>query len=157
MIEERATITAIQGNEIEVTTAVKSGCSHCHQVDTCANGQVAKALPQKSLKIILVTEVNVNQGDDVIIGIPETSLLRSAWQVYMWPLFGLLLFAFIAQQLLQQGLLDYEWQVILTGVVGAVTGGHLVKWWQKTTGLEKELMPTLIKVIPQELVTTELK
>ena len=157
MIEEHATVTSIEGSQITVTSEVKSGCDQCSQVNSCANGQVAKALPTKKLSLQLSSEQHVKVGDQVIIGIPEHFLLRSAWQVYLWPLFGLITFAFFGQQLLDQGLLSYEWQSIILAVAGGYCGSKLAKWWQSYSGLAERLSPKLLRVIPQELASTNLK
>lgn len=156
MIEERAQVTQVDGDKVTVTSEIKSGCDGCQQVSTCANGQVAKALPTKSLVITLNTDnqckaQQIKVGDQVIIGIPEQHLLRSAWQVYIWPLIGLMLFAFIGQQLINAQLFDYEWQTIILAIIGGIAGSKLAKWWQTYSGIDQKISPKLIQVIPAEL------
>ena len=56
MIEEQATVVAINDNNVTVTSDIKSACSGCQQVDNCGSGQVAKAFPQKKT----LDELNFN-------------------------------------------------------------------------------------------------
>jgi len=55
MIEEQATVVAINDNNVTVTSDIKSACSGCQQVDNCGSGQVAKAFPQKKLSMNLIS------------------------------------------------------------------------------------------------------
>ncbi len=90
MIEENATVIAIDNDKIIVESQVKSTCSSCQQVDNCGSGQVAKAIPHRKLTVKLENHLNLTIGDLVVLGIPEHQLLKSAWQVYFMPLLGLL-------------------------------------------------------------------
>ena len=101
-MEELATITAIDNEQLTVVSKIKSTCNSCSQVDTCASGQVAKAIPHRSLSFILLKPKSlknqtVNIGDCVVLTLPEADLLQSAWQVYMWPIFGLFSFSALGQ------------------------------------------------------------
>ncbi len=48
-MEELATVTAIDNENITMVSKIKSTCNSCSQVDTCASGQVAKAIPKKNI------------------------------------------------------------------------------------------------------------
>ena len=113
MMEELATVVAIdlissQCSKITVESQIKSTCSSCHQIDSCGSGQVSKALPKKSLIVELTTELPVKLGDVVVLGLSEKGLLQTAWQVYLWPLIGLIIFSGIGQYLVLQVIFTSE-------------------------------------------------
>ncbi len=151
MIEERAVVTQVLAGAVEIESVVKSSCSQCHQVDNCGNGQVAKALPQKKLLLTIPTSESFNVGDVVMIAIPEQYLLKSAWQVYIWPLIGLISCAGIGQIFINNQWLSHELQVIALSVTGGIIGAKLAKWWQSYTGLQSKLVPKIMEKIPKEL------
>jgi sigma-E factor negative regulatory protein RseC len=151
MVEERAIVKQVLPSAIEVESFVKSSCSQCHQVDNCGNGQVAKALPQKKLLLTIPTTDKFVVGDEVMIAIPEQYLLKSAWQVYMWPLIGVISFAGVGQLLYQTQLLPNELLVVLMSIVGGFLGSKLAKWWQIYSGLHSKLVPKIMARIPKEL------
>jgi sigma-E factor negative regulatory protein RseC len=151
MVEERAIVKQVLPSAIEVESFVKSSCSQCHQVDNCGNGQVAKALPQKKLLLTIPTTDKFVVGDEVMIAIPEQYLLKSAWQVYMWPLIGVISFAGVGQLLYQTQLLPNELLVVLMSIVGGFLGSKLAKWWQIYSGLHSKLVPKIMARIPKKL------
>ena len=151
MVEERAIVKQILPSAIEVESLVKSSCSQCHQVDNCGNGQVAKALPQKKLLLTIPTTDQFVIGDEVMIAIPEQYLLKSAWQVYMWPLVGVISFAGVGQLLYQAQFLPNELLVVLLSILGGFLGSKLASWWQIYSGLHSKLVPKITSRIPKEL------
>ena len=157
MIEERAEVTEILDQAIQVESLIKSTCDQCQQVDNCANGQVAKALPHKKMTLVIPTEDEFAVGDNVYIAIPEKYLLASAWHVYMLPLIGLIFFAGIGQYMYNQHILANELIVVVIAIFGGVLGWRLAKWWQVFSGLNQKLVPKIIKKIPPELIATPVK
>lgn len=102
MIEEFATVIDVGSKDqhiIRVQSNVKSTCSGCNQLDNCGSGLISKAMPQKKLLVDLVTDVDVDVGDIIIIGLTENSFLKAAAQVYLLPILGLIVFSAIGQYL----------------------------------------------------------
>ena len=156
MIEERAIVKQVLTGAIEIESVVKSSCSQCHQVENCGNGQVAKALPQKKLLLIIPTTEQFIVGDEVTIAIPEQYLLKSAWQVYMWPLIGVISFAGVGQLLYQNQLITHELLVVSLSVIGGVIGSKFARWWQGYSGLHNKLVPKIMERMPKELQISSL-
>ncbi|MCW8833736.1 MAG: SoxR reducing system RseC family protein, partial [Colwellia sp.] len=79
-MEELAEVVAINDTQITLVSQVKSSCNSCSQVDSCASGQVAKAIPHKKLSFILpypqsissdINDTTINVGDCVVLSLPE--------------------------------------------------------------------------------------
>lgn len=155
-MEELATVTAINNDKITVVSQIKSSCNSCSQVDTCASGQVAKAIPHKQLSLTLsktrsIENETINVGDCVILMLPEVDLLRSAWQVYLLPILGLFIFSALGQWLTLEGILAHELMALALGVSGGYFGYRLAKYFQSTSINQEKLQPKILRVLPKPL------
>lgn len=155
-MEELATVTDISPDNITVISQIKSTCNSCAQVDSCANGQVAKAIPQKKLSFTLskpkLLEKNaIMIGDCVVITVPEVEVLHSAWQVYLLPVFGLFMFSAMGQWLIQKNILAHELIGVVIGIIGGYLGYRLAKYLASNPNKQKNLQPEILRVIPKVL------
>jgi sigma-E factor negative regulatory protein RseC len=159
MMEEQATVVAINQKKITLASNVKSTCSSCSQSESCASGQVAKAFPHKKLEFSIVYSSNEHKsllvGDQVIVAIPEGDVLKSAWQVYSFPLMGLILFSAITQFIQDtivfdsffNPLLTHELFALLVGITGGYLGFKLAKRFQKKYEVSLKLCPKIIRTV----------
>jgi len=157
MIEENATVVAIHKgtdksadlsvrNKVTVESEIKSSCSGCKQVDNCGSGQVAKAFPQPKLKLELETNLPVEIGDVVVLGLSDKHLLSSAWQVYLWPLLGLVIASVLGQWLIEQQILNHELLAITLGIFGGYVGFLLARHQQKRGKHCHLLIPRILRI-----------
>jgi sigma-E factor negative regulatory protein RseC len=156
MIEEQATVVGIDDDNITVTSTIKSACGSCQQLDNCGSGQVAKAFPQKKLSLTVKTSMALELGDNVILGLNENALLQSAWQVYLWPLLGLLLASWFGQWLVVNAVLPHEFFAIILGVIGGFCGFTLAKRQQIKSATCAKLAPKIIRRESQNIPITEI-
>ena len=156
MIEEQATVVAVENNIATVTSELKSGCSGCHQVDNCGTGQISKALPQKKLTVTITTNLPVEVGDKVVIAMPETPLLSTAFQVYILPILGLIMFAWLAQVLVEQQLFSHELWAVVFGFIGGYLGFRVAKYRQNQPEVTKTLQPIIKKVLHRSISVTQI-
>ena len=147
MIKETATVAAINHQDITVVSELKSACSGCQQVEQCGSGQVANAFPTKKLSLTLKSELSLNIGDKVVLGLNESALLSSAWQVYFLPLLGLILAAWLGQWLVITALIPELIAITIAGL-GAVLGFYLAKYLQakKQAEIEPKILYKAINV-----------
>lgn len=155
-MEELATVTANENGKITVVSQIKSSCNSCAQADTCASGQIAKAIPHKQLSFTLskpesLENQAVNVGDCVVLTVPEGDVLQSAWQVYLLPIFGLFSFSALGQWLVQEEVLAHELIALAIGIVGGYLGYRLAKHLQNKPNKRKKLQPEILKVLPKPL------
>lgn len=160
-MEEFATVTAINDNKITLISQVKSTCNSCSQVDSCASGQVAKAIPKKTLSFTLTKPKEldhkvINVGDCVVLTVPEIDVLQSAWQVYLLPVFGLFSFSAFSQWLLEMQVLPHELVALAIGIVGGYLGYRLAKRIQNNPGKQKSLQPQILKVLAKPIDMTNI-
>jgi len=156
MIEELAKVTAINNNNITVESTVKSSCSGCKQVDNCGSGQIAKAFPQKKLSVEITSDLPVELGDTVVIGLSEELLLKSAWQVYIWPLVGLILGAFIGQWLIEGILSSHEIISIILAFSGGYLGFYYARAQQNKIANCPQWAPRILRIVVSTLPIVEI-
>jgi len=157
MMEEKATVIAINGDQITVQSIIKSTCSTCHQIDSCGSGQISKAISHKTLTTHVHCNKSVVIGDQVILGIPESDILQTAWQVYMWPIFGLIFFSGIAQWLLSNHYLAHEVLAVAIGFLGGYLGFKLAGYSQKQCNDFDWLAPKLLSVLPKTIAVKQIQ
>ena len=167
MIEENATVVSIHlteyeaadtivSNKITVESEIKSSCSGCKQVDNCGSGQVAKAFPQPKLSLDLYTDLPVKIGDTVVIGLSDKHLLLSAWQVYLWPLLGLVIASALGQWLVDNEIFSHELIAIAFGVLGGYLGFCLARHQQKRGKYCDLLIPRILRINPPSINIVEI-
>lgn len=155
-MEELATVTAINNEIITVVSQVKSTCNSCSQVDSCASGQVAKAIPHKKLSLSLQKPKSlenhpINIGDCVVISVPEIDVLQSAWQVYLLPVFGLFSFSALGQWFVQEQIFTHELPALGIGILGGYLGYRLAKYLQNNSTKQRKLQPEILRVLPKSI------
>lgn len=156
-MEELAEVISIENGMISVVSQVKSSCNSCSQVSTCASGQVAKAIPHKKLSFTLPVSALLNNkliqvGDCVVLTLPEVDVLKSAWQVYLLPVVGLLSFSALGQWLVMKGVLTHELLALGVGLIGGYLGYRIAKYLQNNPEHQEKLQPKILRVIPKPVV-----
>jgi sigma-E factor negative regulatory protein RseC len=121
MLEEKGIVVSVEGGLIWVQTQIKTTCGSCKAKDNCGTSSIAKAFSPKPNVISVKSDRTVTVGDTVVIGIDENFVVLSAFYVYILPIFGFMLFAWLGQQLFDEAQLLEE----LINVVLAFFGGWL--------------------------------
>ncbi len=87
MIEEPGIVMTVDQDGVWVATQRKTTCGSCSARMTCGQGLLASVASDKKPHLIkITTDLVLREGDQVILGMPEELLVRSAFLVYMLPL-----------------------------------------------------------------------
>ena len=87
MIEEQGRVAAVDGDSIWVETIRNSTCTSCSARQGCGQHLSEKYRNNSSFAYIRVSSPwPLAEGDRVMVGIPESSLLRASALVYLLPL-----------------------------------------------------------------------
>ena len=119
MLEQRALVTQVFAQQVEVEIEIHSTCGGCSSQDSCSVGTVAKAFSGKTQLLRIDTQLILNRGQWVTIATVESRVLFLAAITYLLPLFGLLGFGVMAQWLVVDVLHLAPWLAVLGGVFGA--------------------------------------
>lgn len=102
MIEEEGTVVAIHDGIAEVETVRTSSCTACHAKAACGHHAIAQVSATNRMRVFATDDFSTSIGQEVIIGIPESSLLSASILMYLVPLFGLVLGAMSSSLLSDQ-------------------------------------------------------
>ncbi|PHM40542.1 positive regulator for alginate biosynthesis MucC [Xenorhabdus szentirmaii] len=91
MVKEWATVVRWQQGRALLRYGASSGCGSCQAKAACGSYLLEKIGPEKIHQLELEIPQPLQPGQKVEVGIPESSLLRSAMLVYLTPLLGLFL------------------------------------------------------------------
>ena len=144
MIEERGRVVAVEGKQVWVETIQQSACGSCAAKSTCGQGLVAKYTSGKRNHIRLITDHRVSVGDQVLLGIEENTLVKSAFLAYGLPLFLFVLTAGVADNLFA---VSEPW-VIVAGLLGLSLGFVLVRLISGLRSGASSFQPVILKVLP---------
>ncbi|WP_257295704.1 SoxR reducing system RseC family protein [Endozoicomonas sp. YOMI1] len=87
MIEEQGRVLAVQCDFVWVETIRQSGCSSCIARNGCGQHLSEQYRASSSFSYIkALCPWVVKKGDMVVVGIPEDSLLKASFLIYLFPL-----------------------------------------------------------------------
>ena len=91
MLEIRAVVVSVQGEQAEISPARGGGCGHCDSTNGCGSGKLSQLFCSgQTRKFVVHNQAGAKVGDEVDVTLPEGVLLRSSWRVYGLPLLLLL-------------------------------------------------------------------
>lgn len=143
MIEEQGRVVAVESGAVWVETLRKSTCSSCSVKAGCGQGLLDQlgASGRRGL-VRALSDLHLNVGDAVVIGVREDLLVRGSLLVYLLPLFGL----FVAAVLAEQAGLTEPW-VILSSLLGFVSACGAVRWRSRHTAGDPALQPVVLRAL----------
>lgn len=121
MIEERVVVLSSEKQGAWVEGIQQSACGACSAKSGC--GQHALSQLGKKVKLWLATDQTLKAGEQIIIGLPEGALAKSALALYGIPLVSLSIGAVIGQSLWGES------GAILSGIVALLAGFKLARAW----------------------------
>lgn len=143
MIEEPGRVIALEAGAVWVETLRKSTCSSCSANTGCGQGLMDKLGIGRNRGLVrALSDLNLQVGDSVVIGVREELLLRGAFLVYLLPLVCLFIAALFAQWL---GL--SEPLVILSGLAGLALAWLVVRWRSRRTADDPALQPVVVRAL----------
>ncbi|QKE63951.1 SoxR reducing system RseC family protein [Aquipseudomonas campi] len=143
MIEEPGRVIALEDGAVWVETLRKSTCSSCSANAGCGQGLMDKLGVGRNRGLVrALSDLQLQVGDSVVVGVHEDLLLRGAFLVYLWPLLCLFAAAVLAQWL---GL--SEPLVILFGLAGLALAWLVVRWRSRRTADDPALQPVVVRAL----------
>ena len=98
MIEELAVVAKIENHQVWVEAGQNSACGGCQQKASCTTNALGSVLKKKSVQVDC--DIQLKTGDEVMVAIDESLLLRASLLLYLVPLIALFTGAGIADWLL---------------------------------------------------------
>lgn len=117
MLTEAARVTRREGNRVELELQRGSACAGCELNRGCGTGALARLLGRRSRPLVIETDRDCAPGDEVLLAMPEASLVRASLLIYGLPLLGMLLVGLVASAVVVSELL-----VAAAAIAGFVCG-----------------------------------
>lgn len=141
MIEERGRVLSVDDGAVWVETVRRSTCGTCSARAGCGQHLLERLGARGRQGFIRAISGEVHSvGDEVVIAIPESAVVRGSLWVYAVPLTGLFAGALLAQH----GGLG-EPGVIAAAFTGLAAGFGLVRWHSNSTRRDPALQPRVIR------------
>lgn len=141
MIEEQARVVALEAGAVWVETRRQSTCGGCSANAGCGQGLMDKIGVRASRgHVRALCDLQLQVGDEVVIGVAEDWLLRSALLVYLLPL---LLFFVCAGSMQWLGFAE-PW-VIVAGGAGLLTGWLLLRALNSRLAHDRRAHPVVLR------------
>ena len=127
MIEQEGRVVAVERGAVWVQTRRQSTCGSCAIKAGCGQGLMDQLGVRAGQGLVKARcDLQLKVGDEVVIGIGETQLLKAACMVYVLPLVSFFLWAGTAQQ----AAWSEQW-IILSGLFGLALAFGLIRFWDK--------------------------
>lgn len=142
MIEEPGIVMRVDADSVWVATQRKTTCGSCTARATCGQGILTVLSADKKPQMIKVhSDLSLSKGDQVTLGIAEETLVRSAFLVYMLPLF----FMFAAALSTHALNIPEPW-IIFSAVLGFLAGILWVRHYSEHYTDAAAMQPVVLKV-----------
>ena len=92
MLEEQATVVAIENSSVWVEVQRKSVCGQCAANKGCGTVVLQKVVGNKRNIFRVIGELPVAVGDSVIIGVNENAVVKGSLIIYAIPIIFMIIF-----------------------------------------------------------------
>jgi sigma-E factor negative regulatory protein RseC len=99
MIEESGRVVSTRGEYAWIETGRATACGSCASRSGCGTSVLATLFGRRPANIRVVNSIGAAVGEQVVIGISESGLVRGSLAVYLVPLAGLFAGALAGQSL----------------------------------------------------------
>jgi sigma-E factor negative regulatory protein RseC len=128
MLEMRAIVIKLQGDEATVQPLGTGGCGHCDSEGGCGSGSLSKLFcSSKPRHFAVRNEAHAKVGDEVQVSLPDGVLFRGAVKMYILPLALLLTGGIFGVSLADEAASRDAYAV--AGAVGGLLLGFILARW----------------------------
>lgn len=142
MIEQIATVLAVEPDGVWLGTTPVTTCNSCHASADCGTGIVAKTMTPRQNRFFINTELPLLPGEQVRVATAGQQLVTAALLVYLLPL----LLMIMAALLVHLGWQAAEGWVMLAAAAGAGCGLLVARYYGVKMALQQQL--SILAVLP---------
>jgi len=147
MLEQQATVVAIEEGFVWVETQRQNSCGHCSAHSGCGTATLGKVMGNRVTRVRAVNSLPLDLGEQVIVGLPEQVFVIGSLIIYLLPLVGL----FLGAGLVQFGLGRHgaEWLTALGGVAGLMLA---LLWMRRFSHrFTIQYLPVVLRSVVQQI------
>lgn len=152
MIEEQAIVVDIDDQYVWVETQRQSSCGHCQVKDGCGTQVLSQILGNKHTRVRCLNSLNASTGEEVVIGIKESTLLTGSFLLYLLPLIFMIFSGALAVAISKFFWPDFvDLFSVAASFSGLFLGLFFSRHYVQSAKNQKNYEPVLIKIIPQSI------
>lgn len=146
MLEETGQVVDVEGDFAWVESERQSTCGSCSARKGCGTGVIAKVLGRKRMRLRVVNRIGARVGDQVVIGIAESGVVRGSLAVYAMPLAGLFAGALAGQFLGQRIMITgSDWPAIAGAAAGLIASLFWLRRFGRATETDAAFQPVVLR------------
>jgi len=146
MIEEKAVVVKTGEGVAWVQAGRKTACGGCALNKGCGVSVLERMFGDRMAILQVLDPLSTRPGDEVIIGIRESALVRGSVAVYIVPLLAMILFAMLGSAAAPYLGLSAETASILTGAFGFGAGFLWVSLFSRRIRRDSTYQPVILRV-----------
>lgn len=143
MIEETGRVVAVEAGAVWVETVRRGTCGTCNARQGCGHRVINRDGAGSRARVRALSGTDLRVDDRVMIGIPESLLMRGALRVYLLPLVLLFLGALLGNRLDAGGDLPG-----ILGLAGLACGFLYNRWYSRRHEWDSDHHPRVLRVLP---------
>lgn len=125
MIEQTGIVVAIEGDWARIETQRRPACGGCSADGACTTSLLARYFGRKQTPLRVRNSIGAVPGDQVVVGVPEGTLLAAAFAAYLIPLLALIGGAIAGAYLGDLVIPAYTQEFSILGGLGGFAGALL--------------------------------
>jgi len=150
MIEQTAVVIRLEGQFALLEVQRESSCGQCNAKQGCGTGLLESSIGRRSMQIKAYNQCDARPGEQVVVAIPETGFIKTAFFTYLLPLLLMLSGALLALQFSHAAGSN---MTDLVAILGAATGFAvallILRFYSRKLERERRFQPVVIrKAIP---------
>ena len=145
MIETRAIVISLEGEEALVEATQGGDCGNCDSENGCGNGKLSKLFSSKPRRFRVRNGASAQVGTIVQVTLAEGVLLRSALVMYIFPLI-FLLFGTMLGEHWSNDMSNIDARSAIGGLIGLSLGFVLAKFASSRQRLMAVAQPVILPV-----------
>ena len=118
MIEETARVIAVENDQLLLEAQTRAACHTCSARPGCGTSVLSKWVGRRFTRFKVYNSINASVGDEVVVGLAETALLKGSVLIYLMPLLAMIVFAVLAESLIPAESTYRDLTVLLVAVAG---------------------------------------
>ncbi len=144
IVTETAEVVAVEGENAWVETRRKAVCDACTVQKGCGSGIISRMF-RKRTRIRVPNTLGARIGEQVVIGIEDSALVRASLAVYLMPLVWMLLGALAGQMIAEAlGWTRVEGATALFGMLGLAAGFMWLRRYARNAARDHAHQPNLL-------------
>ena len=129
MLEEQATVVAVENETVWVEVQRQSVCGQCAANKGCGTGVLQKVLGNKRNIFRVIGELPVKVGDNVIIGINENALVKGSLVIYAVPILLIIVFALLGETIATRSMsMNSDYTSMVGALIGLIVSMLGLRW-----------------------------